>query len=66
MVSTAFLCISLVTINRQTSYDSGILYQDNKIILSLLTGSVGDHLGSTLTETSGPNYHIRQDCRGHA
>ena len=35
LVSSVFLCFSLVIINRQTSYDFGILHQDYGIIRGL-------------------------------
>ena len=61
--------VSLVTINRQTSYDSGILRQDYGIIRRLPTNNMSHHLGSTVTGTDrngGSNYRIGPDCAGRA
>ena len=41
--------VSLVIINRQTSYDSGILRQDYGIIRSLPMNHMSHHLVSTFT-----------------
>ena len=65
---------SLVTINRQTSYDSGINCQDNGIIrgLSINNTRLADLITIWIvhllerTETGWPNYRIEPDCAGRA
>ena len=57
--SSIFLSFSMVTINSQTSHDSGILRQDYGIILGL---PMGHQLGST----GGPDYRIGLNCRSRA
>ena len=48
---TESYAISLVTISRQTSYDSSILCQECGIIRDLPMNYMGHHLGSTFTGT---------------
>ena len=56
--------VSLVTINRQTSYDYGII---RSLPMNLAGFAYLDHhLGSTFTETGGPNYRIGPGCAGRA
>ena len=58
--------ISLVTINWQTLYDSGILCQDCGIIRSLPMNHTGFADWVTVTETGGSNYRIGLDYAGRA
>ena len=60
--------VSLVTVSQQTSYDSGILRQDDRIIpcLPMYHFRFADCVGvvhlSERTKTGGPNYLIGPDC----
>ena len=68
--SSVFLCFSLVTISRQTLYDSGILHQGYRIIRFLVT------ISPQTSQDSGnlcldfrfiqglPMYHTRFVCWG--
>ena len=58
--------VSLVTINRQTSYDPGILRQDNGIIRSLPMEYMRFDLDGIYTETGGLIFRIGPDCVGRA
>ena len=46
--SSVFLCLSLITITRQTSHDSGILRQDYGIIRDLPIGLCGPYIAAVL------------------
>ena len=66
--------VSFVTIDRQISYDSGILHQDYGIIRGFLVnhtrlpiGSLsGKYIHRKGAETGGTNYYVGTDCVGHA
>ena len=66
--------VSFVTINRQTSYDSGIFRQDYGIIRGLPMNHTRFADWVTMwvvhlperTETGGLNYHIGPDFTGRA
>ena len=66
--------VSLVTINRQTSYDSGILRQDNRIIRGLPMNYTKFVDWVTIwvvhllerTKPEWPYYLTRPDCAGRA
>lgn len=55
LVSSVFLCFSLVTINWQTSYDRGILCQDYRII----QGFTGNHLSANLVWLWQPSPRVQ-------
>ena len=54
-----FLCFSLVTINRQTSYDTGIFRQDYGII----RGFIGHHKPATFVRRRYPSSRLRNHTR---
>ena len=54
--------ISLVTFNRQSSYDIGILRQNDRIIRVTMWVV---HLPERI-DSGRPNYHIVPDCAGRA
>ena len=60
--------VSLVTINRQSSYDPSLRLWDHTRSAdeSYEDCQLGRHLGSAFTGTGKPNHHIEPDCVGRA